>query len=85
MRKNMKIPRKKENPGQPVILPRITRLLAWFEPTRRNQAKEMEVIINNNVCKKMRKRLVNGSIARFRGFSRRGEKNYNDISLVSMD
>jgi hypothetical protein len=85
MRKNMKIPRKKENPEQPVIIPRITRLLAWFEPTRSNQAEEMEVIIKNNVCKKMRKRLVNGSIARFRGSSRRREKNYNDNSPVSMD
>jgi hypothetical protein len=53
MRKNMKIPRKKENPEQPVIIPRITRLPAWFEPTRSNQAEEMEVMIKNNVCKKM--------------------------------
>ena len=50
MRKNMKIPRKKENP---VIIPRITRLSSWFEPTRINQAEEMEVMIKNNVCKKM--------------------------------
>jgi hypothetical protein len=28
IRKNMKIPRKKENPKQPVIVLRITRLLA---------------------------------------------------------
>jgi hypothetical protein len=28
---------------------------------------------------------VNGSIARFRGSSRRREKNYNDISPISMD
>jgi hypothetical protein len=34
MRKNMKIPREKEKPKQPVIIPRITRLPAWFEPTR---------------------------------------------------
>jgi hypothetical protein len=49
----MKIPRKKENPEQPIIIQRITRLSAWFEPTRSNQAKEMEVMIKNNVCKKM--------------------------------
>jgi hypothetical protein len=53
MRKNMKIPRKKENPEQLVIILRITRLLAWFEPTRSNQAEEMEVMIKNSVCKKM--------------------------------
>jgi hypothetical protein len=28
---------------------------------------------------------VNGSIVRFKGSSRRREKNYNDNSLVSMD
>jgi hypothetical protein len=42
MRKNMKIPRKKENPEQqivPVIIPRIIRLPAWFEPTRSIQYK----------------------------------------------
>jgi hypothetical protein len=53
MRKNMKIPRKKENPKQPVIIPRIIRLPTWFEPTRNNQAEEMEVMIKNSVCKKM--------------------------------
>jgi hypothetical protein len=53
MRKNMKIPRKKENPEQPVIIPRIIRLPSWFEPTRSNQAKQMEVVMKNNVCKKM--------------------------------
>jgi hypothetical protein len=53
MRKNMKIPRKKENPEQPVIIPRITRLPAWFEPTRSNQAEEMEVMMKNNICKKL--------------------------------
>jgi hypothetical protein len=37
MRKNMKIPRNKENLEQPVIIPRIIRLLAWFEPTRSNK------------------------------------------------
>jgi hypothetical protein len=40
MRKNMKIPRKKENLEQPielVIIPRIIRLPAWFETTRSSQ------------------------------------------------
>jgi hypothetical protein len=81
----MKIPRNKENPEQLVIISRITRLPAWFEPTGRNQAEEMEVMIKNSVCKKMLKIIVNGSIARFRGSSRRREKNYNDNSPVSMD
>jgi hypothetical protein len=53
MRKNMKIPRKKEKPEQPVIIPRIIRLPAWFEPTRSNQTEEMEVLMKNSVCKKM--------------------------------
>jgi hypothetical protein len=53
MRKNMKIPRKKENLEQPIIISRIIKLPAWFEPTRSNQAKEMEVVMKNNVCKKM--------------------------------
>jgi hypothetical protein len=35
MRKNMKIPRKKEKQEQSVIIPRITRLPAWFEPTKK--------------------------------------------------
>jgi hypothetical protein len=54
MRKNMKFPRKKEKPKQPVIIPRIIILPTWFEPTRRNQAKEMEVVMKNNVinCEK---------------------------------
>jgi hypothetical protein len=47
MRKNMKIPRKKEKQEQPVIIPRITRI------PRSNQAEEMEVMIKNGVCKKM--------------------------------
>jgi hypothetical protein len=51
MRKNMKIPREKEKPEQPVIISRITRLPAWSEPTRSNQAKEMEVVMKNNVWK----------------------------------
>jgi hypothetical protein len=33
----MNIPRKKENPEQEVIIPKIIRLPAWFEPTRSNQ------------------------------------------------
>ena len=56
MRKNMKIPRKKENseqPIEPVIIPRIIRLPAWFEPTRSSQAEGMEAVMNNNVCKKL--------------------------------
>jgi hypothetical protein len=53
MRKNMKIPRKKEKPEQLVIIPRITRLPAWFELTRSNQEKEMEVTMKNNICKKL--------------------------------
>jgi hypothetical protein len=53
MRKNMKIPRKKEKPEQPVIIPRIIRLPAWFEPTRSSQAEGMEVVMKNNVCKKL--------------------------------
>ena len=51
MRKNIKIPRKKEKPEQPVIISRIIRLLAWFEPTRSNQAEEVEVVMKNNVRK----------------------------------
>jgi hypothetical protein len=45
MRKNMKIPRKKENseqPIEPVIILRIIRLQACFEPTRRSQTEGME-------------------------------------------
>ena len=53
MRKNMKIPRKKEKLEQPVSMPRIIRLPAWFEPTRSNQLEEMEVVMKNSVCKKM--------------------------------
>ena len=44
----MKIPREKENPEQPIIIPRIKRLSSWFEPTRSNQVEEMEVMMNNN-------------------------------------
>jgi hypothetical protein len=53
MGKTMKIPIKKENTEQLVILPRIIRLLAWFEPTRRGQGEGMEVVMKNNVCKKL--------------------------------
>jgi hypothetical protein len=34
----MNIPRKKENQEQPVIIPRITRLSAWFEPTKKQSS-----------------------------------------------
>jgi hypothetical protein len=76
MSKNMKIPRKKEKLEQPVIILRIIRLLPWFEPTRSSQAEGMEAVMKNSVCKKLRKRLMNGSIARFRtrGSSKRREK-----------
>jgi hypothetical protein len=53
MRKNMKIPRKKENPEQPVIILKITRLPAWFEPTRSNQGEVMEDMMKNSICKKL--------------------------------
>ena len=53
MRKNVKIARKKEKPKQPVIIPRIIRLPAWFEPTRSNQPEEMKVVMKKSVCKKM--------------------------------
>jgi hypothetical protein len=48
--KNMKIPRKKEKPEQPVITPRIIRLPAWFEPTRSSQAEEMEGSCDEEQC-----------------------------------
>jgi hypothetical protein len=51
MRKNIKIPREKENPEQPFIISGITRLPAWYEPTRRNQAEEIEVVMKNSVWK----------------------------------
>jgi hypothetical protein len=52
MRKNMKIPRKKEKKEQPIIIPRITRLPAWFEPTKkklskRNVSYEKEKCVEN--------------------------------------
>jgi hypothetical protein len=49
----MKITRKKEKPEQLVIIPRIKRLPAWFEPTRSNQPEEIEVVMKKSVCKKM--------------------------------
>jgi hypothetical protein len=49
MRKNMKIPREKEKPKQPVIISRITRLPAWSEPTKRYQVEEMKVLMKNIV------------------------------------
>jgi hypothetical protein len=51
MRKNMKIPRKKENPEQLVIVSRITRLPASHELTKSNQAEELKVVMKNNVWK----------------------------------
>ena len=51
MRKNMKIPRKKENPEQPVIILRIIRLPAWYELNKNNQAEELKVVMKNNVWK----------------------------------
>jgi hypothetical protein len=48
MRKNMKIPREKENPEQPIIVSRITRLPTWYES---NQAKELKLVMKNNVWK----------------------------------
>jgi hypothetical protein len=49
IRKNMKITRKKEKPEQPVIVLRITRLLAWYELTKRLQAEELKVVMKNSV------------------------------------
>ena len=60
----MKIPRKKEKLEElieQVIIPRIIRLPAWFEPTRSNQTEEIEVVM-----KTVYERLVNRSIARSR-------------------
>jgi hypothetical protein len=53
MRKNMKIPRKKEKSEQPIIILRITRLPTWFEPTKINQAEVMEDMMKNNICNKL--------------------------------
>ena len=49
----MKIPREKEKPEQLVIILRIIRLPAWFEPTRRKQAEEMELMMKSSICKKL--------------------------------
>jgi hypothetical protein len=49
MRKNMKIMRENEKLEQLVIISRITRLLAWFESTRRNQTEEMKVVMNRSI------------------------------------
>ena len=51
MKNNMRIPRKKEEPEQPVIVSRITRLPASYELTKRNQQEELKVVINNSVWK----------------------------------
>ena len=48
MKKNMKIPRKKEKPEQPVI---VSRLQAWYEPTKSNQAEELKVVMKDSVWK----------------------------------
>jgi hypothetical protein len=48
MKKN---PREKEKPEQPVIISRITRLPVWSEPSRSNQAEEMEVMMKTSVRK----------------------------------
>ena len=48
MKKNMKIPGKKEKPEQSII---VSRLLAWYELTKRNQAEELKVVMKNNVRK----------------------------------
>jgi hypothetical protein len=42
MKKNMRIPRKKEEPEQPVIVSRITRLPAGYELTKSNQSRRSE-------------------------------------------
>ena len=47
----MKIPREKEKTEQPIIILRITRLPAWFEPTKSNQTEEMKVVMKNCVWK----------------------------------
>ena len=47
----MKIPRKEEKPEQPVIVSRITRLLAWYELTKNNQTEELKVVMKNSVWK----------------------------------
>jgi hypothetical protein len=39
MRKNTNVPRKKEKQEQLVIIPRITRIPAWFEPTKNKSSR----------------------------------------------
>jgi hypothetical protein len=58
MRKNMKIPRKKEKseqPVEPVIILRIIRLPSMFlNPLEAVKQKEWkEVVMKNNVCEKL--------------------------------
>jgi hypothetical protein len=48
MRKNMKISRKKEKPKQLVIVSRITRLIASYELTKRNQEEVLKVVMKNS-------------------------------------
>jgi hypothetical protein len=53
MRKNMKIPRKKEKseqPIEPIIIPRIMRLTTCFEPTISSQTEGMEGSCNEEQC-----------------------------------
>jgi hypothetical protein len=53
MRKNMKIPRRKENSEQPielVIILRSIRLPSYFEPTRGIQTKGMEGNFDEEQC-----------------------------------
>ena len=51
LKKNMRIPRKKEEPEQPVIVSRIIRLPACYEFTKSNQAEEQKVVMKNSVWK----------------------------------
>jgi hypothetical protein len=53
MRKNMKIPRKKEKLEQPIIILISIRLPEWFEATRSSQAEGMEIVMKNNACNKL--------------------------------
>ena len=53
----MSIPRmkeKSEQPIEPIIIPRIIRLLACFEPLEAVKQKEWkEAVMKNNVCEKL--------------------------------
>jgi hypothetical protein len=42
---------KKEEPEQPIILSRITRLPARYELTKSNQVEELKVVMKNSVRK----------------------------------